>query len=172
MPVPAVMTGGSARVQFRIANRRTGQQMRTQGDRLASGLGKLDQRPSPCFAAGARGRRNGHQGRKVGRDPIESTLRVIIIGKTAGVGDKKANCLGGVDRAPSSQTDQTVTTIRVVLLKAFQDIGFRRVALDALEKDSGLDRGRDLGSQTRSRQPGVGHDQRPRDPQSVQLGRQ
>src|SRR5271157_5700496 len=85
--------------------------MRTQGDRLASGLGKLDQRPSPCFAAGARSRRNGHQGRKVGRDPIEPTLRVIIIGKTAGMGDKKANRLGGVDRATSSQTDQTVATI-------------------------------------------------------------
>ncbi len=88
------------------------------------------------------------------------------------MGDKKANRLGGVDRASSPQTDQTVTTIRVVLLKAGQDIRFRRVALYALEKDCWLDRGCDLGNQTRGHQPGVGHDQRPRDSQPVQLGRQ
>ncbi len=88
------------------------------------------------------------------------------------MGDKKANRLGGVDRATSSQSDQTVATMGVVLLEAGQDIRLRRVGLNALENDQRRDRGRDLGNNARGHQSAVGYQQRPRDAQPVQLGRQ
>ena len=74
--------------------------------------------------------------------------------------------------ASSSQTDQAVAAAGVIDVEAGQDIGFRRVTLDALENGRRLDRRCDLGDQTELGESRVGHDQRSHDPQSVQLGRQ
>ena len=112
MPVPAVNAGGRPRVSSgsQIASAR--QQVRAQDDRLATGLGKLDQCPAARLAARPRGGRNRDHRRHRGPDLVLTPSGQVVVGQPAGMGDQQPDRLGGIDRAAAADPDQAVATSR------------------------------------------------------------
>lgn len=159
--------------QFGVADRRARQEVGTRDDRLATGLGELNQSASPRLAPGPGRRGHRHHGRHRRLDSVLAPTSQVVVGKSARVRDQQTDCLGDIDWAASTEADESIASRVAVDRQAGQDVFLGRIGLDLpVDDHSFLERGDHLLHQPGGQETGIGHDQWPVESQPAQFGDQ
>ena len=148
-----------------------GSKAAAEDDRLAAGLGKLDQCPPGRLGPRARRGRYRHHRRQCGGDPRRPTGGQVVVGQASGMRHQESDRLGRVDRAAAPQPDHPVAPLGSIALEPGQDVFLGRVGVHVAKHDGPIEpaAGDDLRDQARRFEARVGDDQRAPDSKLRQL---
>ena len=129
--------GGHRARELGIEQRRAGEQVRAEDDRLATRRGQRHHARATDLAAGAGGGGDGDDGRDVRADEAIAARGVVVVDQGAIVGDLERDELGRVERRAAPDRDDAPRLVRHVRLVRRDAV--EHVLLDGVRVDLGED---------------------------------